>query len=552
MSKRVIIVGGVAGGASCAARLRRLDEAATIIIYDRGHYVSFANCGLPYRVGNVITDDKKLLVASGELFRSRFNIETRVRHDVEVINREAKIIHVRNLENNTVTDESYDVLVLAPGAAPIRPPIPGIDSPGIFSLRTIPDTRRVMAWLNDHKATSALVVGGGFIGLEMAENLRHRELAVTIVEKAPHVMPPLDAEMAVLVRDCLEKNGITTHLGTAVTSFTMTNNMVSAALDNGQHVQADIVLLAIGVRPESGLAREAGLELGTSGGIRVDEHMRTSDPHIFAVGDVVESRSVITGDYQLMPLAGPANRQGRIAAEAIAGRNSRFRGVQGTSVCGLFGLTIACTGLNERQLHARGQAVSVVHLHPGHHAGYYPGAHPIHLKVIYDPTDGRLLGAQGIGQEGVDKRIDVIAMAIQLGGTIHDIAEAELCYAPQFGAAKDPVNIAGFIAGNQLSQDAPAIMDIAAVGHDGMPVLDVREPAETAQGTVDGAICIPLSVLREQWQSLPKNQPLAVMCAAGQRAYYAVRFLRQHDIDARLVPGGYATWRHVQKARAKS
>lgn len=550
MAKRVLIVGGVAGGASCAARLRRLDESAEIVIFDRGPYVSFANCGLPYHVGNIIADERKLLVVNSDLFRDRFNITVHTGHLVEAIDRVARTIRVRELATGTLRTEAYDVLVLAPGAAPIRPPLPGIDLPGIFSIRTIPDTRRVRAWLDDHQAKQALVIGGGFIGLEMAENLVHRGLHVTVVEKAPQVMPPIDAPLAVPVRERLEANNVVVRLGEAVSAITQRDGRLEVATDRGAELVSDLVILAIGVRPETALAREAGLTIGPSGGIAVDARMRTSDPHIYAVGDAVESRSVITGAVQVLPLAGPANRQGRLAADAIAGRAVRFRGVQGTAVCGVFGLTVACTGANTRQLAAAGIPVAVAHLHPGHHAGYYPGAKPIHLSVLYRPDDGRLLGAQAVGEEGVDKRIDVIAMAIQLGGTVDDLAEAELCYAPQFGAAKDPVNLVGFIAGNQRCGDVPVIRDPENPAADGALVLDVREPAETASGTVAGARCIPLSVLRERWRELPGDRPLAVMCAAGQRAYHAVRFLRQHGLDARQVPGGYTTWRYVQAAGA--
>lgn len=549
MGRRVLIVGGVAGGASCAARLRRLDEAAEIVIFDRGPYVSFANCGLPYHVGNVIADERKLLVASSELFRDRFNITVHTGHQVERIDRAAQRILVRDLASGSVREEAYDVLVLAPGAAPIRPPIPGIDLPGIFSLRTIPDTRRVRAWLDEHRAARALVIGGGFIGLEMTENLVHRGVAVTLIEKASQVMPPLDALLAVPVRERLEANSVTVRLGEAVTAFTAQDGRLRVNTDRGAALDADLVILAIGVRPENSLARDAGLTIGTSGGIAVDDHQRTSDPHIYAVGDATESRSVVTGARQVLPLAGPANRQGRLAADAIAGRAVHFRGVQGTAVCGLFGLTVACTGANARQLTAAGIPFAVAHLHPGHHAGYYPGAKPIHLSVLYHPADGRLLGAQAVGEDGVDKRIDVIAMALQLRGTIADLAEAELCYAPQFGAAKDPINLAGFIAGNQRDGDVPVVSDPGMPQADGALVLDVREPDETARGTVPGALCLPLSVLRQRWQELPRERPLAVMCAAGQRAYFAVRFLRQHGLDARQVPGGFTTWRYAQAAR---
>ena len=541
--KRVLIVGGVAGGASCAARLRRLDEQAEIIIFDRGPYVSFANCGLPFFVGDVITDERKLLVASAELFRDRFNIQVRTGHKALAIDRERHLLTVRNLATGEIQEEPYDALVLSPGATAIRPPIPGIDLPGIFSVRTIPDSRRVRAWITDHQAKSALIVGGGFIGLEMAENLVHRGLTVTVVEKAAQLMPPLDPEVAAPVRDRLTQHGVAVRLGDAITAFHAGDGTLRATTEQGAELQADLVILAIGVRPETGLAKDAGLILGTSGGIAVDAGMRTSDPAIWAVGDAVESTEIVTGLKLVIPLAGPANRQGRVAADAIAGREATFRGVQATSVCGAFGLTIAATGASEKLLLRAGITdYAKVYLHPGHHVGYYPGAKPIHLKVLYRPSDGRILGAQAIGEEGVEKRIDVISMAIQLGGTMEDLAEAELCYAPQFGAAKDPVNLAGFIAGNQRSGDAP----LAAwehLGTHGHAVLDVREPGETAQGTLPEAILIPLHQLRTRWRELPANRPIDVLCAAGQRAYYAVRLLRQHGLDARTLSGGWSTWK---------
>lgn len=544
MSKRVLIVGGVAGGASCAARLRRLDEDAEIIVFDRGPYVSFANCGLPYYVGDVITDERKLLVASADLFRDRFNIGVRTGHDVTAIDRARQVIVVTELATGTVREERYDALVLSPGATAIRPPIPGIDLPGIFTVRTIPDSRRVRAWIAEHQAQSALVVGGGFIGLEMAENLVHRGLAVTVVEKADQLMPPLDPEVAAPVRARLEQNGVSVRLGDAVAAFIAADGAILARTERGAEVRADLVILAIGVRPETALARAAGLTIGTSGGIAVDESMRTSDPRIWAVGDAVETIETTTGLKVVIPLAGPANRQGRVAAEAIAGRGTHFRGVQATAVCGAFGLTIAATGASEKLLRRAGITdYERIWLHPGHHVGYYPGAKPIHLKLLYRRSDGRVLGAQAVGEEGVEKRIDVIAMAIQLGGTVHDLAESELCYAPQFGAAKDPVNLAGFIAENQRAGDAPlADWDRLA----GVAVLDVREPAETAKGTLPDATLIPLHQLRARWNELPKDRPLAVLCAAGQRAYYAVRLLRQHGLDARVLSGGWNT--HLQRA----
>jgi NADPH-dependent 2,4-dienoyl-CoA reductase/sulfur reductase-like enzyme/rhodanese-related sulfurtransferase len=545
--KRILVVGGVAGGASAAARLRRLDEHAEIVVFDRGPYVSFANCGLPYYVGNVIQDERKLLVATAELFHDRFAIDVRTEHDVRTIDPATRTITVVNLKTGATTSESYDALVLSPGASAIRPPIPGIDLPGVFSVRTIPDSRLVRAWMQDKAAKTALVVGGGFIGLEMAENLAHRGLSVTVVEKADQLMPPLDREMAVPVTERLEANGVTVRLGDGITGFTMdAEGRLVAATERGPAITADMVILAIGVRPETGLAKAAGLTIGASGGIAVDETMRTSDPHIWAVGDAVETTDAVTGRKQVLPLAGPANRQGRVAAEAICGRGTHFRGVQATAVCGAFGLTVAMTGASEKSLVRAGITdYERIYLHPGHHVGYYPGAKPIRMKVLFRKSDGRVLGAQAVGEEGVEKRIDVIAMAIQLGGTVHDLAESELCYAPQFGGAKDPVNLAGFIAENVRSGDMP-VMPWSAVDQPDTVVLDVREPAEVAKGMVPGAIHIPLNQVRDRWQELPTGKPIAVMCAAGQRAYYAVRFLRQMGVDARNLSGGWQTWQTMR------
>lgn len=549
MGKRVLIVGGVAGGASCAARLRRLDETAEIVLLDRGPHVSFANCGLPYFVGNVIADERSLLVASGELFRQRFNIEVRTRHEVTAIDRARRTVRVRDLDaagGPVERDEPYDALVLAPGAAPIRPPLPGIDLPGIFAVRTIPDTRRIRAWIDDHQPRRALVVGGGFIGLEMAENLAHRGLQVTILEKLPQVMPPIDAEMAATVRAHLEAQGVTLHLGDGLAGFARDGGELAALTEGGVRLPADLVILSIGVRPETGLAAAAGLPLGARGGIAVDAHMRTADPHIWAVGDAVEVRDAISGQEVIVPLAGPANRQGRLAAESICGGTRAFRGVQATAVVGVFGLTVACTGASEKGLRRAGVSdFACIYLHPGHHAGYYPGARPIHVKLLFSVPEGRILGAQAVGLEGVEKRIDVIATAIQLDGTVRDLAEAELCYAPQFGGAKDPVNLAGMIAVNHLDGRMP-LAAWAQLGAGGAKVVDVREPDEFAAGHIPGAVNLPLSQMRARYAELPSDRPLQLYCGVGQRAYYATRFLTQHGYHAANLSGGFTTYQALR------
>ena len=550
MAKRVLIVGGVAGGASCAARLRRLDEVAEIVLFDRGPYVSFANCGLPYFVGNVIADERKLLVATSDLFRERFEIAVRTRHEVLSIDRTRRTIQVRDLDaigGPVEHTEPYDALVLSPGAAPIRPPLPGIDLPGIFAVRTIPDSRRIRSWIDERKPTRALVVGGGFIGLEMAENLAHRGLEITVLEKLPQVMPPLDPEVAHTVAEHLRGHGMLLRLGDGLAGFEASAaGEIVAITEAGARVATDLVILAIGVRPETGLARDAGLPLGPRGGVVVDAEMRTADPAIWAVGDAIEVRDVLTGQEAIVPLAGPANRQGRIAAESICGRARLFRGVQATAVVGVFGLTVACTGASEKGLRRAGvTGFEKVYLHPGHHAGDYPGAKPIQLKLLFSVPDGRILGAQAVGLEGVEKRIDVIAMAIQMGATVRDLAEAELCYAPQFGGAKDPVNLAGMIAVNHLDGLMP-LADWHDLGGADALVVDVRDPAEYDAGHVSGAINVPLSQLRRRYEELPRDRPLALCCGVGQRAYYATRFLLQRGYRAANLSGGYATYQALR------
>lgn len=547
-SKKIVIVGGVAGGASCAARCRRLDESAEIVVIDRGPYVSFANCGLPYYVGDVIRDESKLLVASATLFQERFNIEVRTQNEVLVIDRAQREIEVRDLPTGRTYREHYDALVLSPGASAVRPPLPGVDARGIFVLRTIPDSRRIRQWIQDKNARRAVVVGAGFIGLEMAENLAHRGLSVVVVEMLNQVMPPFDPEMARPVQEHLERKGVQVALGDGVAGFEAAQSGVVVHTTSGAKFEGDIVILAIGVRPESGLARAAGLTIGPRGGIHVNEQMRTSDPHIWAVGDAVEVRNVITGEWVLVPLAGPANRQGRVAADAICGRDIRFRGVQGTSVCGVFGLTVACTGASEKSLRRAGITdYEKIYLHPGHHVSYFPGAKPINLKLVFRTSDGRILGAQAVGEEDVDKRIDVIATAIQLGGTVFDLEEAELCYAPQFGAAKDPVNYAGMIASNHLRGDLP-LADWMQLDLDRVTLVDVRDSEEFQNGHVPGAISIPLNEIRQRLNELPRDREVWLYCGVGQRAYYATRALLQNGFRVKNLPGGFRTYKFVSSA----
>jgi NADPH-dependent 2,4-dienoyl-CoA reductase/sulfur reductase-like enzyme/rhodanese-related sulfurtransferase len=541
--KRVLIVGGVAGGASCAARLRRLDEQAEIVVFEKGPYPSFANCGLPYYIGDAISDEAKLLVATPELFRSRFNIEVRTEQEVLSINRGARKIEVKDLRKGSVYQEAYDALVLSPGAVPVRPPLPGVDLAGVFTLRTIPDSRAIRAWIQESHPRNAAVVGGGFIGLEMAENLARRGLKVTIIEMSDQVMPPLDREMAEYVYVHLLKNSVSVRLADAVARFNGSEGRVaSVETRSGAKIQADLVILSAGVKPESKLARDAGLELGPHGGIRVDESMKTSDPCIWAVGDAVEVKDTITGELCLAPLAGPANRQGRIAADAICGRPARFRGVQATAVCGVCGLTVAITGVSEKRLQrAKDADYEAVYLHPNDHASYYPGASEMHLKLIFRRSDGLVLGAQAIGEKGVERRIDVISFAIQKGATVFDLEEAELCYAPQFGMAKDPVNLAGMVAANVLRGDV-SLAKWSELPDCGAFLLDVREEEEFRRGAIGAAVNIPLHQLRQRLSELPKDRPIWVNCARGQRSYYAVRILQQHGFDANNLSGGYNSW----------
>ena len=551
---KVIIVGGVAGGASCAARLRRLDEDAEIIMVERGPYVSYANCGLPYHVGGVIPRESSLLVADERVFREQFAIDARTRCEAIAIAPQEKTVQLRNVATGEVTTESYDKLVLSPGAAPISPPLPGIDLPGVFRVRTVPDVRTIREWIEGHAALPsgmdaytgfqtvmpakrAVVVGGGFIGLEMAENLVHLGLQVTLLQKGDHVMGPMDPEMARYVERHLQKNGVQLELNADVSEFKQREDGTLEVLTQaGQVYPANLVVLGIGVRPENWLAKDAGLEIGELGGIRIDDQMRTSEPDIFAVGDAVEVRDTGTGQWSLLALAGPANRQGRIAADVIAGRDSRFRGTQGTAIIGLFGAAAAWTGLSEKTLKRLGETdYEKIYLYPNSHAGYYPGAKYLAMKIIFRKSDGRLLGAQAVGQDGVDKRIDAFAMAIQLGGTIYDLEESELCYAPQFGSAKSPVNFAGMVAADVLREDMPLCHWDSGETE---LLLDVRHPEELTIEHVPGAVNIPLGELRARLDELPRDREIRVFCRSGQRAYYATRVLLQNGFKVRNLAGG--------------
>lgn len=557
---KVIIVGGVAGGASCAARLRRLDENAEILMVERGPYVSYANCGLPYHVGGVIEKEASLLVANEETFRSQFAIDVRTRCEAVEITPEENTVKLRDVATGEVTTHTYDKLVLSPGAVSVRPPLPGIELPGIFHVRTVPDAREICEWIEKgnpflagiyrysgfqtlRPKPRAVVIGGGFIGLEMVENLVHRGFDVTLVEMLDQVLPPIDKEHAQVVEAHMKKHGVHLALADGVAGFKQAGNgAIEVQTQSGATYPADVVILALGVRPDTTLAKIAGLALGERGGIRVDDQMRTSDPNIFAVGDAVEVKDFVTGEWSLIALAGPANRQGRIAADVIAGRDSRFRGTQGTAIVGLFGATVAWTGVSEKTLKRLGDNdYEKIYLYPNSHAGYYPGAKPIAMKIIFRQSDGRLLGAQALGEDGVDKRISAFAALLQMGATIYDLEEAELCYAPAFGSAKDPVNFAGMVAADVLKGDMPLSHWAEAKEQF---LLDVREPVELAVESVPEELNIPLGQLRQRLEELPRDREIHVFCRSGQRAYYATRILLQHGFKAKNISGGMLSLAH--------
>ncbi|MBK6876765.1 MAG: FAD-dependent oxidoreductase [Ignavibacteria bacterium] len=557
---KVIIIGGVAGGASCAARLRRLDEKVEIMMVEKGPYISYANCGLPYHVGGVIERESSLLVANEDMFREQFNIDVRTNCEAIEILPEGKKIKLRDVRTGVVTTQTYDKLVLSPGAVSVRPPLPGIDLPGIFHVRTVPDVRAINEWIEKgnpflagmHRysgfqtlrpRTHAVVVGGGFIGLEMAENLIQRGFEVTIIEMIDQVLPPLDKENARIVESQLKRNGVKLALGDGVSGFNKSENgALEVETKSGKKYPAEIVILALGVRPDTTLAKIAGLEIGQRGGIRVNEHMITSNPDILAVGDAVEVKDFVTGEWSLIALAGPANRQGRIAADVIAGRNSTYRGTQGTSIVGLFGSEVAWTGASEKSLVRLGNTdYEKIYLYPNSHAGYYPGAKPIVMKIIFRKSDGKLLGAQAIGKNGVDKRISTLAALLQMGATVYDLEEAELCYSPQFGSAKDPVNFAGMVAADVLRNDMPlSHWNEAKKGF----ILDVREGIELAVEHVDGAVNVPINQLRNRLNELPHDKEINVLCRSGQRAYYATRILVQNGFNAKNISGGMLSLAH--------
>jgi NADPH-dependent 2,4-dienoyl-CoA reductase/sulfur reductase-like enzyme/rhodanese-related sulfurtransferase len=541
---KLLIVGGVAGGASAATRARRLAEDAQIIVFERGPDVSFANCGLPYYVGGEIAERGKLLVTTPQRLRDRFQLDVRTRSSVEAIDRQAKKVRVRELETGREYEETYDKLILAPGAAPLVPPIPGVDLPGIFTLRNLQDVDRIKERV-DLGVKQAVVVGAGFIGLEMVENFVRRGVATTVVELQDQVLPPLDKEMTAPISDTLAAHGVTVILSDSASAFEEAADGLVVRLKSGRQLSAQLVLLGVGVRPENKLAVDAGLDVGPRGGIRVNDRMQTSDPDVYAVGDAIEVTDVVSGDPTQVPLAGPANRQGRIAADNIFGRAARYRGTQGTAIVAVFDRTAAMTGSSEKLLRRTNRPFNKVYIHPAHHAGYYPGAQPMSLKLLFHPESGKLLGAQAVGGAGVDKRIDVLSVAIQAGMTVFDLEEMELAYAPQFGSAKDPINMAGFVAAGMLRGDHPQVdvETILASPADERPLLlDVRTPREFAEGHIPDAVNVPIDELRSRLGELPRDRPIAAYCEVGQRGYLATRILMQNGFPVLNVGGGFKTF----------
>ncbi|MHB8127638.1 MAG: DsrE/DsrF/DrsH-like family protein [Mobilitalea sp.] len=541
MSKKVLIVGGVAGGASAAARLRRLDETAEIIMFERDEYISFANCGLPYYIGESIKERNKLLVQTPESMKARFNIDVRNNSDVIKVDAQKKTVTVNSKIKGTY-EESYDYLILSPGARALRPNIPGISSEKIFTLRNIPDTDRIKSYVDKKGVDSAIVIGGGFVGVEMAENLRERGLNVSLVEAAPHILAPFDFDMVVIPEKELVVNGVRLILGDGVKAFQEIGSQVEVTLSSDTKLSADLVILAIGVAPDTAFLKDSGIEFGPRGHIIVNEKMETNQVGIYAVGDAVEVVDYITKQKTAIPLAGPANKQGRIAADNVAGLNTSFKGSQGTSIIKIFGLTAASTGANERTLQKADIPYKTIYVHPVSHASYYPGAVPMSLKLIFN-DEGKVLGAQGIGFDGVDKRIDVIATVIRLNGTVEDLTELELSYAPPFSSAKDPVNMAGFVAQNVLEgrSHLTTWTEVEGMNKEEYTLVDVRSDEEYSNGHIEGAINIPVDSLRERLSELDSNKVIIEYCQVGLRGYVADRILSQHGFKVLNVTGGYKT-----------
>lgn len=550
---KIVIVGGVAGGATAAARIRRLDESAQVVVFERSGHVSYANCGLPYYIGGVIQDPAELTLQTPESFWRRFRIDMRVRHEVLAIHPEKKTVSVRSLDSGEEFEERYDKLLLSPGAQPTQPQVPGVGLERLFTLRTVEDTLRIRRFVEQARPRSAVLAGGGFIGLEMAENLRDLGLDVTIVQRPQQLMNPFDPEMASFIHGKMRQRGVKLLLGRTVEGFEDAGSRVRALLKGEEPLQADMVVLAIGVTPDSQLARDAGLALGIKGSILVNDRMETSAPDIYAVGDAVQVKHSVTGEDTLISLAGPANRQGRIAADNICGGDSRYPGSQGSSVLKVFDMTAAVTGINERSARRAGIRWDKVYLSPANHAGYYPGGRMMTMKVLFDPDTLRLLGAQIVGFEGVDKRIDVLATAIRAGMSALDLAELDLAYAPPYSSAKDPVNMAGFMMEN-LSRGLVKQFhwdQADALPRDGSALLlDVRTPMEYQRGHLDGFVNIPVDELRERLGELPQGKPVYLVCQSALRSYLACRVLAQEGFDCSHLAGGYRLYESVMLDRA--
>lgn len=548
--KKVVIIGGVAGGASCAARLRRLDEEANIILLERGKYISYANCGLPYHVGDVIKSRDDLILQTPEAMQKKFKVDVRVQNEVVSIDRDKKVIIVKRLETGEIYEEAYDTLVIATGSSPVRPPIPGIESSRIQTLWTVPDTDRIHALIQKQNIKKATVIGGGFIGLEMAENLRHAGIEVSLIEAMDQVMAPLDYEMAQILHENILQNGVKLFLGDGVASFREENDRVTVTLKSGKAVETDLIILAIGVRPNSELAKAAGLSLNVRGGIVVDDTLKTSDPSIYAVGDVIEVEDFVSKERTMVPLAGPANKQGRIAANNIAGAQERYEGTQGTSVAKVFDLTAASTGSNEKTLQKRGltkgKDYESIIITQNSHAGYYPGAVPMTLKLLFSMDGRKIFGAQIVGRDGVDKRIDTLAVALRMGAGIDDLKKLELAYAPPYSSAKDPVNMAGFVAENVLNGLVVFSDWDVEHKHPDAVLLDVREDAELMAFTIPNAVHIPLGQLRSRLTELDRSKEIITFCAIGVRSYNAARILMQNGFtNVKLYPAGTRFYQSV-------
>ncbi|MFI8684625.1 CoA-disulfide reductase [Rossellomorea sp. NPDC077527] len=543
MKKKIVIVGGVAGGATAAARLRRLSEENEIIMVEKGEYISFANCGLPYYIGEVITNREALLVQTVEGMSKKFNLDIRNLSEVVEIHRDRKTVSIKKVETGEMYEESYDKLILSPGARPIVPPLEGLEeAKNVFTLRNVPDTDRIKAWVDETKPEEAVIIGGGFIGLEMAENLHHRGVNVTVVELGNQVMAPIDYEMAAIVHRELKNADVDLYLNDGVKAFK--DNGRTIVLQSGKELHSDLTILSIGVRPENELAGKAGLTLGERGGIVVNSHLQTDDPDIYAIGDAIEVKDYVQGVPAMIPLAWPANRQGRLAADHINGKAAEYKGSLGTSVAKVFDLTVAATGNNEKVLNRLGIEYEAVHIHPNSNATYYPGGSQLSLKLLFHPETGEIFGAQAVGYKGVEKRIDVIATAIKGKLKVWDLADLELAYAPPYSSAKDPVNMAGYVAGNVVDGELSVVHhhEIDDIVKKGGYLLDVREPEERECGFIMGSVNIPLGQLRDRLDELPEQQHIYINCQVGLRGYLATKILTNNGFQVSNLSGGYKTY----------